>query len=99
MAVQVVASEQTWVSITVNGRSVFSGTLQPNETRTLSRVERARMVIGNAGGVDVITDGKSIGPIGPPGQVRFVLLSPDGPRILTKREIEEQKARTLEGAS
>jgi hypothetical protein len=27
MAVQVVASERTWVSITVNGRSVFSGTL------------------------------------------------------------------------
>jgi cytoskeletal protein RodZ len=99
MAVQVVATEQTWVSITVNGRSVFSGMLQPNESRTLSRVERARMVIGNAGGVDVITDGKSIGPIGPPGQVRFVLLSPDGPRILTRREVEEQKNRALEGAT
>jgi cytoskeleton protein RodZ len=98
MAVQVVATEKTWVSITVNGRSVFSGTLQPNESRTLSRVERAKMVIGNAGGVDVITDGKSIGPIGPPGQVRFVLLSPDGPRILTKREVDEQKA-AAEGRS
>jgi hypothetical protein len=97
MAVQVVATEKTWVSITVNGRSVFSGTLQPNESRTISRVERAKMVIGNAGGVEVLTDGKSIGPIGPPGHVRFVLLSPDGPRILTKREIEEQK--TAEGRS
>jgi hypothetical protein len=99
MAVQVVASERTWVSITVNGRSVFSGTLQPNESRTLSRVERARMVIGNAAGVDVIADGKSIGPIGPPGQVRFVLLTPEGPQILTKREIDERKDRVLEGRS
>ena len=98
MAVQVVASEETWVSIAVNGRSVFSGILKQNEARTLPGVERAKMVIGNAGGVDVITDGKSIGPIGPRGQVRFVLLSPDGPRILTKKEVDEQRMVT-EGRS
>ena len=98
MAVQVVASEKTWVSITVNGRSVFSGILQENEERILPGVERAKMVIGNAGGVDVITDGKSIGPIGPRGQVRFVLLSPDGPRILTKKEVDEQRM-VLDGRS
>jgi hypothetical protein len=57
------------------------------------------MVIGNAAGVDVIADGKSIGPIGPPGQVRFVLLTPEGPQILTKREIDERKDRVLEGRS
>jgi len=98
MAVQVVASEKTWVSITVNGRSVFSGILQENEERIIPGVERAKMVIGNAGGVDVITDGKSIGPIGPRGQVRFVLLSPEGPSIVTKKEVDEQRM-VLDGRS
>jgi len=82
MAVRIVASDKTWVSISANGKNVFSGILHPNEGRSMTGVERARMVVGNAGGVDVITDGKSIGPIGPPGHVRIVLLTPEGPQIL-----------------
>jgi cytoskeleton protein RodZ len=99
MAVRVVASERTWVSITVNGRSVFSGVLQPNEERTLGGVERAKMVIGNAGGVEVLTDGKSIGPIGPTGQVRVVLLTPEGPQILRTETPRSQEAQPKEGRS
>lgn len=90
MAVRLVATETTWVSITVNGHSVFRGTLKPNEVRTLSGVARANLVIGNAGGVDVIADGKSIGPIGPPGHVRQVVLTPDGPQIL--RNVDTKKS-------
>jgi cytoskeleton protein RodZ len=86
MAVRLVASEKTWVSISANGKNVFSGILQANEVRNLSGVERARMIVGNAGGLQVLTDGKSIGPIGPPGQVRIVLLTPEGPQILRRQE-------------
>jgi len=85
MAVRLVASEKTWVSISANGKNVFSGILQANEVRNLTGVERARMVVGNAGGLQVLTDGKSIGPIGPPGQVRIVLLTPEGPQILRQQ--------------
>ena len=79
MALRVVASAETWVSIAANGQFVFSGILQPYEERTVTGVERARMVIGNSAGVDVLAEGRSIGPIGPPGSVRIVVLTPGSP--------------------
>jgi len=84
MAVQVVASQPTWVSMTANGKQVFSGILEPNQRKVISGVARAKLVVGNAGGIEILTNGKSIGPIGPSGQVRVVILSPDGPQILRK---------------
>lgn len=84
MAVQVVASEATWVSMTANGKQIFSGILEPNQRKLISGVARAKLVVGNAGGIEILTNGKSIGPIGPSGQVRVVILSPDGPQILRK---------------
>jgi len=81
MAVRVVAEQDTWISMTANGTHVFSELLKANESRTISGVENARMVIGNAGGVKIATNGKDIGPIGLPGQVRVVMLSPEGPKI------------------
>ncbi|MBK5290825.1 MAG: DUF4115 domain-containing protein [Acidobacteriia bacterium] len=92
MAVRIVASDKTWLSISANGKNVFSGILHPNEARSMTGVERARMVVGNAGGVDVLTDGKSIGPIGPPGHVRVVLLTPEGPQILRHDPVSTPRA-------
>jgi cytoskeletal protein RodZ len=86
ISVRLIATQETWVSITANGKRLFRGVLQPNETRVLTGVEKAVMIIGNAGGVEVLTDGRSIGPIGPPGQVRVVQLSPEGTEI--KRQYE-----------
>ncbi|MCC6588016.1 MAG: DUF4115 domain-containing protein [Bryobacterales bacterium] len=92
VSVRVVASQETWVSITANGKRLYRGVLQPNEARVLTGVENATMVIGNAGGVDVQKDGRSIGPIGPPGQVRVVQLSPDGMQI--KRQADPATTST-----
>jgi transcriptional regulator with XRE-family HTH domain len=99
MKISVVASQETWVSITANGKTVYTGILQPNSKRVLKGVERAKMVIGNAGGVDVLKDDQTIGPIGPQGQVRVVVLSPDGPRIMkTAKERESRRSRGDEPA-
>jgi hypothetical protein len=84
MAVQVVASQATWVSMSANGKQVWSGILEPNQRKVISGVARAKLVVGNAGGIEILTNGKSIGPIGPAGQVRVVILSPDGPQIFRK---------------
>jgi hypothetical protein len=40
------------------------------------------MKVGNAGGLDVRWNGKAIGPIGPRGQVRVVLFTPENFQIL-----------------
>ncbi len=84
MAVRIVASQETWVSISANGKKLYSGILQPNEVRSLRGAERAQVVIGNAGGVEVSRDGRSIGPIGNPGEVRVVELTPQGPPLIKK---------------
>jgi cytoskeletal protein RodZ len=77
------ATETTWVSITSEGKNIFSGVLEPSETKTLRASNVAKMKTGNAGGIDVRWNGKSIGPIGGRGQVRDVLFTPEGFKILT----------------
>ncbi len=84
MAVRIKASQESWVSVSANGTSMLAAIMKPNEERTVQGVENARIIVGNAGGVEIETDGRSIGPIGPQGAVRLVMLSPAGqPRILT----------------
>lgn len=84
MAVRIKASQESWVSISANGTSMLAVIMKPNEERTVQGVENARIILGNAGGIEIETDGRSIGPIGPQGAVRLVLLTPAAqPRILT----------------
>jgi cytoskeleton protein RodZ len=71
------ATEKTWLSITADGKKIFSGVLEPSQTKTLAGSDVATMKVGNAGGIEVLWNGKSIGPIGPRGQVREVMFTPD----------------------
>jgi cytoskeletal protein RodZ len=76
------ATETTWLSITSEGKNIFSGVLEPSQTKTLRASDVAKMKVGNAGGLDVRWNGKPIGPIGPRGQVREVLFTPENFHIL-----------------
>jgi hypothetical protein len=76
------ASEETWLSISSGGKQIFSGVLEPAETKTVSGLEMARLTVGNAGGLNVQWNGKEIGPIGGKGQVRVVVFTPEGFSIL-----------------
>jgi cytoskeletal protein RodZ len=76
------ATEKTWLSITSEGKRLFSGFLEPSQTKTLTGVEAARMTVGNAGGIEVRLNGKPIGPIGKSGQVRVVVFTPDNFEVL-----------------
>lgn len=71
------ATEKTWLSITSDGKRIFSGTLEPSQTKTLAGSDMATLKVGNAAGIEVLWNGKPIGPIGPRGQVREVLFTPD----------------------
>jgi len=70
------ATEATWVSVEADGKIVFSGILQPSESRTIDG-KFAKLITGNAGGLSVEFHGKSIGAVGDRGQVRVVVFSPD----------------------
>ncbi len=79
------AGESTWVQIVSDGRRVFSEVLRPHETKVVQASERVRLVVVNAGGLDVSLNGKSIGPIGPRGQVRVIELTPAGFQIVQRK--------------
>lgn len=77
------ATEKTWLSISSDGKQIFSGILQPSQTKTLTGLDVAKLKVGNAGGLEVLWNGKPIGPIGPRGQVRTILFTPENFQILT----------------
>ena len=83
--IEISATEQTWVSISGDGKTAFSGILQPAEIKTVAARDVARIRVGNAGGLQVRLNGKSIGPIGTAGQVRTVIINKSGFQILDSK--------------
>lgn len=71
------ATERTWLSISSDGKEIFAGILQPSESKTLTGLGRATMKVGNAGGIDVLWNGKSISPLGTRGQVLTIKITPE----------------------
>jgi cytoskeleton protein RodZ len=82
VALNLSATEATWLSVTSDGKQIFSGVLRPSETKTLKVTEAAEMKVGNAGGIDVRWNGKPIGPIGRRGEVRTVMFTPQNFAII-----------------
>lgn len=76
------ATERTWLSITSDGKEIFSGILQPSQTKTLTGKDVAKMKVGNAGGIEIKWNGKEIGPIGERGQVKTILFTKDNFQII-----------------
>ncbi len=76
------ATEKTWIQITSDGKEIFSGILQPSQTKTLTGSDVAKLRIGNAGGLEIQWNGKAIGPVGPRGQVRVVVFTPENFQVL-----------------
>jgi hypothetical protein len=77
------AHEATWVSVSSDGKPVFSGILQPNQSKTVGGKETAKMRVGNAAGIEVRLNGKLLGPLGARGQVLIVLFTPDNFQIFS----------------
>jgi cytoskeleton protein RodZ len=83
--VTLTAGEETWISVSADGKQVFAGTLMPNQTKTLAGSARIRLLVGNAGGLEVSLNGKPVGALGSRGQVRVVNLTPVGFQIAPPR--------------
>ena len=82
VVLNLVAKEQTWLSVYSDGKHVYAGVLRANESKAIEGKQFARMTIGNAGGVEVQFNGKIIGSLGARGQVRTVLFTPDNFEIV-----------------
>ena len=87
ISVDLAATERTWVSLSSAGRMVFSGVLDPSQTRNFALDENARLLTGNAAGLDLWINGRSVGPLGSRGQVRVVLFKQDKYQILSPHKM------------
>jgi cytoskeleton protein RodZ len=76
------ADEPVWVLARTDGKFAFSGTLEPNQTRTVDADGAVMLRLGNAGGVAITVNGKPIPAVGPKGQVRTVQLTSGGFQIV-----------------
>jgi cytoskeleton protein RodZ len=76
------AEEPVWVLARADGKYLFSGTLEANQTRSIEGNDAVTLRIGNAGGVTIMLNGKPIGALGPKGQVREVQFTSGGFHIV-----------------
>jgi len=61
--------EYSWLRVIVDGEEVFVGSLEEGTTRTWRGQESIALRCGNAGGVEAIVNGESLGILGDRGQV------------------------------
>lgn len=80
VTVAVAATERSWVQVTTaTGQELFQGLLQSGTAKTFSDRRELRLVIGNAGGVQLRVNGTDIGAPGRRGQVARVQFTPQDP--------------------
>ena len=76
--VSITAHADSWIEVTADGRTVFTGTLKPNESREISGNDMVKLVAGNAGGITVSLNGRTLDPLGAAGQVKVLRLTEEG---------------------
>jgi cytoskeletal protein RodZ len=78
-----IAVEKTWLSVSSDGKPVFSGILAPRQSKTIAGQQFAKLTVGNAAGLRVRLNGKALGRLGARGQVLVVLFTPDNFQIVS----------------
>ena len=77
----VIAKEESWVSIKIDGKIAFEGTLTQGTQKTWSAEKQLVFFAGNAGGIIIpIHNGQNI-QLGKPGEVKEVVLTPTNTQI------------------
>jgi cytoskeleton protein RodZ len=85
LLIELGATDDTWVRVTSDEKIVYSGTLRSGQTKTFQGMDAVSVLTGNAGGLAASFNGKSIGPVGPKGQLRVIEFTPQGHKILERK--------------
>lgn len=70
------ARQDSWVSVTVDGKPAMTGTLSGE--RTFQAQREVKMTVGNAGAVEVSQNGRTLPPLGAENQARTVTITAEG---------------------
>ena len=80
-SLQLKAVEETWVSLQVDDQSEKEMTFKAGEGISVQASNRIRIIIGNAGGLDLILNGKPLDKFGKPGEVLTLLFTAQGVEV------------------
>ena len=84
--VVVKALADSWVQLTADGKIVFAGVIKAGESQTAGAHDLVKILVGNAGGVQVSLNGKTLAPLGSAGEVRTLRLTAEGPQSDPKNQ-------------
>ena len=84
MRVAFTASEPVWVSIRSDGTRAYTGTIEGQESRQFDASRKMTVLVGNAGALQISLNGKHVGPIGPRGEIRLLVLTPHGAHVVPR---------------
>lgn len=85
LTVVIKASQPSWLKTEIDGQNPFEVSLKQGETITWHAKEKLSVLIGNAGGVDVLLNGKPLGKLGDEGKVVKLVLPKQKPHTTDYR--------------
>jgi len=77
LVLQIATTERSWVAIDADGKTLMQGIMNPNEIKTLKAKEFFDVLTGNARGMVLTLNGRTLKPLGREGEVKSVHLSWD----------------------
>jgi cytoskeleton protein RodZ len=83
VALSLSATEATWITITSDGKVVYTGILEPQQSKSLAGRQKVMIKVGNAAGLEVKWNGKAVGRLGDQKQVRTILFTDKEYQIVT----------------
>jgi cytoskeleton protein RodZ len=90
ISLQLKAVELTWMSVKTDNQTEREMMLRPGETIPLEAVNQIYILLGNAGGLDLIRNGKTLERFGKSGEVVVLTFTPEG---LDVKRVEKSKSQ------
>jgi len=78
------ATEPVWLSVKCDGNMTYAGFLDQLQSKTFDATGAVTALVGNAGGLQVSVNGKSVGSIGAHGEVETIELTMNGARRIAR---------------
>jgi cytoskeletal protein RodZ len=80
--IELSAIQPTWLSVSADGKTTYRGTLGAMQTMSFDGKETAQIRTANAGGVNIIFNGRALGPLGRRGQSRTFVFTKSGYEVV-----------------
>jgi cytoskeleton protein RodZ len=94
LSLQVKAVEETWVNLQVDDQSGKEMIFKPGEGISVEASNRIRMTLGNAGGLDLIWNGKPLEKFGKSGEVLTLFFTSRGIEVKRPEKPKPPKEET-----